>query len=320
MEAIAAKRYEEALRLVDVLLGTEKTNPALWTLRGVVLGELRRDDDSLASFRQALRLDPAFVPALERATEIEFRRKDPALKSSLDRILAVRPEDSTAHLMSGVIAYRARDCHAALAHFARAGTRTGQTPAALAQQGHCQFELGRPAEAAASFRRLLQLRPADRTARFNLGLSLHEAGNHNEAAGAIAPLGETDAGALRLLATVWESSGEVQKAVDTLLKAIAVQPEDEGSYLHLAALCLARDSAALGIKVLAGGLDLVPSPGRLHAARGMLYAHLGQFEEAERDFRDADPASGAMGLAATRRVQGRASEAVALLGRSSSPL
>ncbi|MBM3734845.1 MAG: tetratricopeptide repeat protein [Acidobacteria bacterium] len=315
MEAISARRFSVALELLDGILGTEKTNPALWTLRGVVLTELRREAESLASFRNALSLDPGFLPALERAAEIELRRNDPSARSTLGRILGQRPADPVAHLMAGVAAFREKDCSATLDHFAKARSTVHDNAIALSHEGQCQFEAGKALEASEIYRRLLELRPDDRRARFNLGLSLHEAGKQREAAAALQPLTAAphDGDALRLLAGVFESMGDVKRAVGLLQEAIAAQPEDERAYLHLAALCLSRDSAALGIQVLTGGLKKVTRSGKLHAARGMLHAHLGQYEPAEKDFEAADPASAALGLAVTRQVQGRAGDAIPAL-------
>ena len=76
-EALAARRYEEVVRLADARLSSQPRDSRLWTVRGVALESLERLPESLASFERALEIDPQSLPALKGATEVAYRARNP---------------------------------------------------------------------------------------------------------------------------------------------------------------------------------------------------------------------------------------------------
>src|SRR5262245_8489168 len=206
------RRYEEAIAGYDRLLGIAPRHPEALTNRGTVLAQLGRDADALASFDRALAIAPDHVHALtNRGIALRrLRRHDEAL-SSFDHALANSPDHLGANINRGNVLLDLHRLEDALASFSRAhalapaeaSTLTNkafsllllgryqdaldtcdEAIAADAQyanafliRGHTLAKLDRPAEAAASYERVLTLDPSD---PYALGASLmaHRAACH----------------------------------------------------------------------------------------------------------------------------------------------
>ncbi|MDA2931461.1 tetratricopeptide repeat protein [Acidobacteria bacterium AH-259-O06] len=188
IQALRAQRYEEALASLEGLLQRHPNDPRLWTLRGMALSGLGRPAQSIASYEEALKRQSDYVPALQGAADVEFRTGRPQARERLERIVLLEPDNRTAQAMLGELAYRRRDCPVAVRYFDKSGDAVEADPVVLRHYAHCLFVVRRPAEAAPAFRRLVSLRPDDDALRYNLGLSLFEAGRHTEAAETLLPL------------------------------------------------------------------------------------------------------------------------------------
>jgi tetratricopeptide (TPR) repeat protein len=84
-----------------------------------------------------------------------------------------------------------------------------------------------------------------------------------------------------------ESHGETQRAVDAYRRAIALDAEDENTYLDFASLCIDHRAFDDGMKVIAVGLQVHPKSEQLTFMHGILNAMQDHFELAEDDFRKA---------------------------------
>lgn len=94
---IKAKRYDEALKVIDKLAGKSPRLPLAENLRGAV--HMARDDlpQAQQSFTRALEYDPGYLPAANNLARIDLSRKD--IKSARSRFLAVlkhTPENARA--------------------------------------------------------------------------------------------------------------------------------------------------------------------------------------------------------------------------------
>lgn len=318
LKALEQKRYEEALRLLAPLVNAAPGNPRLRTLEGIALSGAGRKADALRSYRRALRVAPAYLPALQGAAELEFQLRDPAAKATLEAVLRRQPSNQTAHAMLGMLAYEREDCQAAVRHFRAAGGALEANLVALWRHGHCLLLLNRPQEAAEIFQRLRALRPQDAAVRYNLALALYEAGRAGEAAATLLPLTETespDSDALSLAAAASEAAGDTPRAVQLLQRAIRLYPAEERHYLDLALLCMNHEEPKLALEILGVGLRHNPKSARLYAMRGVLHGELSQFVEAEADLERAarlepDKGFGRLGLSVVLQRTGRDEEAL----------
>ena len=314
-----------ALKLIDEALALVPRDVRLWTLRGLALTQLNRVDEGLEAYREALSLEPAYLPALQGAAQIEYRTRSPEAERTLERILAIDPFNAVAHAMLGTLAYDRQDCGNALGHFERADAAIRGNPQALWQVAHCLFVESRPAEAAERFAQLLEAgefdaRWADLVV-FNLALSLYTAERHEQAIAALEPLASREPperDVLALLADAYTADQQVEQAVATLRRATTAYPRDEQFYVALAALCLEHESFDLGREVIEIGLQNVPGSVRLYALRGVFHAQLGAFDQAQADFErvaqlEPQQPAAIAGLSLTLQQTGQMEQSIAIL-------
>jgi tetratricopeptide (TPR) repeat protein len=317
--ALADGRFEDALRMADQVLKQQPHDPRLWTARGLALRGMGRDMDALASFDRALSLDASFLPALKGAAETAYRSRDDRAGRYLARLLSLNPSNETAHAMTAVLAFEARDCRAAIPHFEKSRDQIGRDELASSQFGQCLLEAGRPEEAVKVFERLLADSPLSTTGRYNLAVAQLQA--HRTAAARITlmPLADRqDAEALNLLASAQAAEGRLDEAITSLRRAAQLAPDDERNYLDLAILCQKQGALDLAGEILEVGLRRLPGSARLHAMRGVIYAELGDLENATAAFEKAgrlepDQAYASMGLSVLLGQTGRLEGATDLL-------
>jgi Flp pilus assembly protein TadD len=109
------KRFDEALASYDQAVALKPDYFDALTNRGVTLHELKQFPEALASYDRALALRPDHFPALTNrgVTLHELRRFDEAL-GSYDRALAIRPDYAEALFNRGVTLYQLRQLDEAL--------------------------------------------------------------------------------------------------------------------------------------------------------------------------------------------------------------
>jgi tetratricopeptide (TPR) repeat protein len=100
--------------------------------------------------------------------------------------------------------------------------------------------------------------------------------------------GTADPDLLSLGSEAAEGMGDTPKAVSLLRQAIVLSPATASYYVSFAALCLNHDSFQVGIDMINAGLTRIHSDPSLYIARGLLYAQLAQYDQAESDFRTAE--------------------------------
>ena len=321
MRALRSKRYEQALDLLKPLVESGSDDPRAWTLHGMALAAAGQPKQSLASYRKALDLEPNYLPALQGAAEIEYRNRDSQTKARLEKILAIQPDNTTAHAMMAVVAFEQEDCAAAVDHFAQGGAATRRDPVVLGQYGRCLFLVGRPGDAAEVFRPLMGAQPENNSVRYNLGLSLYESRRYAEAIEVLRPLADTtkpDSDVLSLIADAYEANQETPSALSTLQKAVELYPREERHYTGLAEFCSQHGAYDLGLEILSVGTKNIPSSSRILTMQGVIHAQLGRYEEAEAAFQRAaqlspDQEPAALGLTVAMQQTGRLAESIELL-------
>jgi tetratricopeptide (TPR) repeat protein len=288
LQALRGRQFAAALELCAKDLKAQPANAQLWLFQGIALQELGRTKEALNSFRQASRLAPKLLPALEGAAQIEYRTGDPQCRRTLEQIIALRPDSAPAHGMLGVLAYEQQRCDEAVRQFELSGPQLNSNGAALWQYGNCLYKLRRPEEAAAKFTLLLSLRNSD-PVRHNLGLALLESKKPDEAIDVLRPLAapqRPDSEVLSLLAAAYEAAKRTPDALNALRRAAELYPREERHYIDFASICMEHSSLELGIEVLEVGAKNIPNSARLHATLGALLVRAGKsdrgFEEFER--------------------------------------
>ena len=310
---IQQKQFNKALE--DIRLQLQKT-PAdyrLWTLRGMALSSLAKPTEALAAFDHSLKLSPSYLPALEGAAQIQYARGGAAAKPYLVKILNIRPQDPTTHAMLGVISYIEKDCDGAVTHFQKGGPVIAHEPVALSQYGTCLGALKRYSDAIPVLQQSLSLKPEQTDARYNLALCQRNIDQAGDALATLQPAldsGDKSERLLLLASTLYESTNQSQKAIDTLRQAMVDHPRDPAAYLEFAYLSYNHASPKVGIDFLNIGVTQLPKDARLYLVRGILYCQIGEFPKAMEDFHTAnalDPRMSfvqvAMGIAQSQQHQ-----------------
>jgi len=304
VEALRNHDYARALRLSETLISANPRDPRAWTLKGMALTSLGQTREGLKAFHQAFALDPNYVAALEAAAQIEYNAGRPEARGLLEKIVRLEPQDQTAHAMLGALAFKRKDCGTAITHFDKSPEAISNNHLALAEFGACLVRANRAGDAIQVFRRLEQVQPNDWHSRYNLGLVQFLAHQYTEAIQTLQPLTEgasPNAGALNLLAAVYEANQQTPQAVAALQRASQLAPHEVNNYLDIAALCLDHGAFQVGVDVLTAALKMVPDSPPLYIERGVLYVQMGQFNEADADFQKASILEPAQNLSIAAR-------------------
>jgi len=289
--AIARGNFSGATELARTELEQSPRNPKLWTLEAIALSRLGQTKEALGAYDHALEIMPDYLPALEGAAELEYNAGGSRARVLLDRIVHLHPENSTAHAMLGVLAYKRHDCREAVKHFDASRELISSQPAAMAEYGSCFVDLARPEEALPVFESLVALAPQDAHARYNLAvvqLARHRA---RDAIVTLQPLVESarpDPDALDLASSAYEETGDTPTAVKLVREAIVLDPKKVRYYVDFATISFAHQSFEVGVDMLNVGLKENPDAAPLYVARGVLYIQLGKYDNGEADFASAN--------------------------------
>jgi tetratricopeptide (TPR) repeat protein len=286
--AIRGKQYEQALQLARQALKATPNDAQILTLEGLALQALGKDQNALASFQHALQIAPNYLAALEGAAQISYAAGSGDAVALLDRLLKLRPDESTAHAMRAAIAWQHHDCATAVSHFERSLTVIASQPDALREYGICLVRLKRSEDAGKVFRQMVSANPSDRAARYSLASVEMMGGHFQEGLDCLQPLGASDAEGLALTSTAYEALGDTPKAVEALRQAIVLSPRNVAYYLSFANLSFAHKSYEAGLQMLNAGLQLSPESPQLRLARGILAVQTGQIDQADADFAAAE--------------------------------
>jgi len=289
-QALRAGKFAEALQLLEPALRQSPGNPQLWTLQGLAYSSEGHKKESLASFHNALKASPNYLPALEGAAQVEYEVGGKDATALLQHVLQLVPGDPTANAMLGSLAYKNRDCAEAVSHFAQSGTVLDSQPAALRQYGICLARTKHTEEAVVEMQKLLALPGDDQRDRLRLAELQLSMGKPADAIDTLQPAlqGQPDSAVLALAAEAYEQQKDTPQAVKLLHQAIVQDPRDVDLYLQFADLSFVHQSFQVGVDMMTAGLKLQPNAADLYLARGILYVQLADYDHAESDFEKSE--------------------------------
>jgi tetratricopeptide (TPR) repeat protein len=321
---VARQEIATAIAVLEPLVKAEPRNLKALNLLGIALTAAGRLDAADARFREALRVDAAFVPSLKNLALNAFTRdRLTEAERGFRAVLKLVPEDEVAHLHLGEIAYLRQDCRTALPHYEKGGTRIRLNNAWVVHHASCLLKEKATARA---FEMLTAIPATDAAARFDAGVALGAAGVFAEAAtffatarkglqgerayeaaynqtlmlvnagdhagAAVAAEEVFAAGAGRgelynLASRAYFKLGRIKDAYDALRTATRLEPEVEEHYVDLAMMCLDLENPDLGMEIVDVGLHHRPASFMLYLQRGVLLAMKAQLGEAEKAFETA---------------------------------
>jgi tetratricopeptide (TPR) repeat protein len=306
-----------AIPLLERTLAATPGDLKARNLLGIALLNSGRGEDAAIQFKEALRVDPNFQPALKNlgVDEMALGRRAEA-RRTFDRLLKLAPADPVGHLYMGEISFaesryaealshyrQSGDLHLkdppVVMHFARSAIESKQYAAAEQALEHLpagaaqlHFEAGLLLAGAQRFEtaaRQFLLAPGypDRyQAGFNLALVYFRARNYQAAIQTAEPLVRDypKAEIYNVLGRAYDGAGRTQEAYDALRAATRADPQDEINYLDLMSLCLAHENWDLSLQVADVALTNIAGAWRVQLQRGAVFAMQGKLDDAAREF------------------------------------
>ena len=288
--ALHNREFEAALELLRPTLQMEPRNELLWTMQGKAYTGEGRDKEALASFGNALRIAPDYIPALQGKAQIDFDAGSAAAIPVLQHLLRLRSDDKTSHGMLAVLEYRQGNCAAAAPQFEKAGALFDGQIDVLHAHAICMVRLKKIDRAAEIFERALALEPDNGQERKLVASIQLMARQPKAAISTLDPMlgaGKPDVEALELASEAYEATNQTDQAVDLLKQAINLDPANVSLYLHFADISSVHQSFQVGINVVNDGISQQPKAAPLYFARGVLYVQTGQFDQGQADFEKA---------------------------------
>src|SRR5438876_6344420 len=138
LSSVERGEFAAAIRTLDQILASTPRDLKALNLLGIALTGAGRAGQGDARFREALRVDPNFYPALKNLAINEFnggRLSD--AERHLDEVLAHVPDDKIAHVHLAEILFERKDLRAALGHYEKARRRVASNPGWLLHYAAC---------------------------------------------------------------------------------------------------------------------------------------------------------------------------------------
>jgi tetratricopeptide (TPR) repeat protein len=289
--ALQAREFDKAIQLLQPALEQSPKSAQLWTLQGIALAGEDHKTESLAAYRNALKISPDYLPALEGAAQLQYDAGDVTAIPLLQHLLQVHPNDPTGHAMLAVLLGKHGDCAAAVPHFEQSVSLVESQPSALQQYGACLVKLKELDKSILVFKRLVALDSTNVDVRRHLATIQLMAERPKDAVETLAPLlqaNDPTVSTLELAASAYEAAGDTPQAVQMLRRAIVSDPRNIDLYLDFANVSMDHQSFEAGIAMINSGLAVQPNAAQLYLARGVLYVQLARYDQAETDFDKAD--------------------------------
>jgi protein O-GlcNAc transferase len=278
------KRFEEALASYDNALALEPDDAETFNNRGTVLLDLNRPDDALENFAKALDLQPGYADALiNRGVALQKLNRIQEALPCYDNALAVKPDSAEALYNRGAALQELQHYFEALESLDKAVVLQPAYAKAFHKQGVTLHALKRFGEALTSFDKALAINPALAEAHYARGNALREVMRYEDA------LASYDR-ALALEPNYFQALGNrgvALQAVKNFDEALACYDELLALHPHSAEASYNRGVALLELKrpedALASfeeALILRPDHAEAHYSRGNALSKLKRFEEA----------------------------------------
>lgn len=243
-----ARRYGEALALVQQVLAREDTLHDAWHLLGELLWYVQKDEKGAAeAFRRALALEKAYVPAHSALISLAIARRDvDAMKAQLEQLRAVLPKHPQTRFVEAQIAFVQRD-YARAREITQALLRVAPDHAGTLQMaGAIEFQNGSLLLAETHLNKALQQAPQLPVARRLLGQTYLRLGQPQRTLAVLEPMisGEgADAEAISVAADAFLQLAQPGRAEALFLRAAELAPGDARVRTALALTHLARGDA-----------------------------------------------------------------------------
>jgi tetratricopeptide (TPR) repeat protein len=324
-ELARSGNLDMALQELQKAVKLSPKSPKIHNMLGVVLTQLSRLQEADEAYNLALSLTPDFFPARKNRAVNAFTRGDFQFSTrEFEALAKLEPKDFVPHLFLGLLAIEESDFPGACKHLLEARqlspdnaqvllalTRVyfilGERQSALEfarQMGNQsrssdaeRFELGvvlaqfeANAEAAGVFQELWQSKPGSYDLGFNLALEKYRSGQLDAALHVIEDLlsrGNQKGELLNLQGWIYNKMRLLDRAKESLQKAITAEPDNADHYLDLSTVLSNEGDSEAAIRFVTEGIQKCVAKDRLQVQIGLLFQKRGDHEEAERWYKEA---------------------------------
>jgi tetratricopeptide (TPR) repeat protein len=285
--------------LAQQATGSPEALGAYW--RGKALLE-RRDikgnlEAALASYDEAIRLDPRFADAYAARGEALWVRYSDA-RNSADAQAAIEANNAAVKLdpnraevrnaLASTLAGTGK-LDAAIEELHRALALRPNFEDARIQLGRVLARQGKTDEAIAEFKKVSDQRPNYAAPYTAMGSSLYEAGRYREAAAAFERVTEIQPDnviAYQQVGVCYQSLGDDERALAFYQKALAIRPYPQ-AYSNIGAIYHQRGEYAKAVEAYEQAIALRPNARETHRNLGDALARLGRHPDAVAAYRRA---------------------------------
>jgi tetratricopeptide (TPR) repeat protein len=236
-------RLPEALHCLDRWLEHQPDNVQALLWRGQVLERWNDLEEAVASYRQAVAVDPGHEKA-RRLLALALVRSDRATEA-VERLELLRQQCADTEVLLGLARGRRSlgQVDEARGLLDEVLATQPQNAEALSERGKLALQTGRAAEAEDWLRQALALAPYDRETNYTYYLCLRQQGREEEAA--------------RALEAVERIRADLQR-VSELRQRIAASPRDAALRCEIGVIFLRNGQAREGLRWLQSALQLDP--------------------------------------------------------------
>jgi tetratricopeptide (TPR) repeat protein len=176
------KRYKEAIASFDQAIELQPDYPYAWYNRGSALGKLGQLEQAIASFDKAIELKPDYPYAwYNRGNALYSLGQLEQAIASYDKGIELKPDYLTAWYNRGNVLNDLGELEQAIASYDKAIELQPDYPTAWNNRGNALSSLGQLEQAIASYDKAIEIDPNDKSAWFSRGWVLDSLGRYEEA-------------------------------------------------------------------------------------------------------------------------------------------
>jgi tetratricopeptide (TPR) repeat protein len=284
-------RLDEALASYDQAIALEPRHlEALW-YRGIVLRDLKRPEEALASFEKAVAVRPDLAQTFYVMAAVlrDLKRPDEAL-ASYDRAIALKPDFADAFSNRAVLLRELKRADEALASYDRAIALKPDLAEALYNRANLLQQLKRTDEALAGYDRAVALKPDFAEAFCHRGAVLQHLQRPDEALASLdkaLALKPDLAQAHFLRAGLLRALKRPDEALASYDRAVAVRPNFAEAWSNRANLLRALERRDEAMASYDQAIAANPNFVEASYNRGVMLQDLHRFDEALASYRQA---------------------------------
>ncbi len=271
-------RLEEAVHALRQAVGVRRDAGALHNL-GVAYAKLGRLDEAVASFREALELNPRSAGSHRNlGLALREQRKLTEALTHYAEAARLEPDNAAAHHDLGHILFDAGRHEEALPSLREAVRLSPELWGAHIDLGRCLARLGKSAEAMAAYEEALQIKPDAADAHNNLGILLEQARRYPEAVQSLRRalrFNPSSAETHSNLGVALAGLGNVEEAVQSYREALRLAPRSPAAHNNLGNALRTLGNLQESRASLEEAIRLAPNYAEAHNNLGITCLQLG---------------------------------------------